>query len=253
MSKISLLAFDMDGTISVSKTPLDEEISATLAEILRNRKIAVITGADLPQLEKQVIIPLQKVQANIDNVLLLPTCGSKFFYYVNGKTTKMYSEDLSLDEKSKIFNALEHAINQTGCRPEKIYGEQIEDRGTQITFSAIGQDCPVDIKSTWDPDMTKRKAMKKILDVLLPDFDIKIAGLSSIDITRKGIDKKYGMMKLIEYTNIPTEEIIFFGDKLVPDGNDYPVIETGVRCILVQDHHHTNSILREIISKQFEY
>jgi len=39
----------------------------------------------------------------------------------------------------------------------KICGELIEDRGSQITYSGLGQFAPLAEKVKWDPDFSKRK------------------------------------------------------------------------------------------------
>src|SRR5208283_5241475 len=126
--------------------------------------------------------------------------------------------------------------------PEKLYGEQIEDRGTQVTFSAFGQDAPIALKKVWDSDMTKRIAIKSRLERYLSDFTVVIGGMTSIDVMRKGIDKAYGIKKISEKLGVGKEEMFFLGDKLEDGGNDYPVKATGVMCIQVESVEETKRI-----------
>ena len=161
---------------------------------------------------------------------------------------KLYAEDFTSEEKEKIISALKKAIEQSGLKAEKVWGEVIEDRGSQITFSALGQQAPLEEKKKWDPDFTKRKKMKAILDPLIPEFSVQLGGSTSIDVTKPGIDKAYGIRKLRDILGIALEEMIFIGDALFPGGNDYPATEAGVVSIRVRDPDETKRVIEAIIA-----
>jgi hydroxymethylpyrimidine pyrophosphatase-like HAD family hydrolase len=131
---------------------------------------------------------------------------------------------------------------------EKVWGEVIEDRGSQITFSALGQQAPLEEKEKWDPDFSKRKKIKAILDGLIPEFSVRLGGSTSIDVTRPGIDKAYGIGKLRDILGISLKEMIFIGDALFPGGNDYPAEEAGVACIRVRGPNETKPVTEAIIA-----
>ncbi len=169
-----LIVFDLDGTLAKSKAALDDEMSSLLGRLLHVVKVAIISGGDFPQFQTQVVGHLP-ADSDLANLSLLPTCGTKFFVY-DGEWKKLYSEDLSPEQKQKIESSLEAAVAQTGLQPNQTWGERIEDRGTQITYSALGQQAPLEAKSTWDPDFSKRKKIKAILDTMLPDFSVALGG-----------------------------------------------------------------------------
>jgi HAD superfamily hydrolase (TIGR01484 family) len=154
-----LIVFDLDGTIAESKSSVDAEMSALLRDLLSIVKVAVISGGDWPQFEKQLISNLPGGDTNLQNLSILPTSGTKFYEY-NSTWEKRYSEDFSAEEKAKITSSLQKAIELSNFNTGKFWGEQIEDRGSQITFSAIGQRAPLEEKKNWDPDFAKRKRMK---------------------------------------------------------------------------------------------
>src|ERR1039458_5145548 len=153
-----------------------------------------------PVREKQLLAYLPHDERLV-NLSLLPTCGTQFFQYT-GDWKKIYSEDLTADEKEKIVGSLNQAVGQAGYKVEKVWGKVIEDRGSQITFSALGQQAPLEEKDKWDPDFTKRKKIKAILDTLIPEFSVRMGGSTSIDITKPGIDKAYGIRKLRDILGI---------------------------------------------------
>lgn len=182
-----VIVFDLDGTLAESKSSLDAEISALLHDLLGIVKIAVISGGDWPQFEKQLPYNLPHDERLV-NLSILPTCGTKFFQYA-GDWKKIYSEDFTADEREKIVSSLKKALGVAGFKVEKVWGEVIEDRGSQITFSALGQQAPLEEKDKWDSDFTKRKRIKAILDTFIPEFSVRMGGSTSIDVTKPGIDK----------------------------------------------------------------
>jgi HAD superfamily hydrolase (TIGR01484 family) len=199
-----------------------------LHDLLGLVKVAVISGGSWPQFEKQLLSTLPH-DARLANLFLLPTCGTQFFRYA-GDWTRIYSEDLTADEKGRIVSALRGALELTGSRAAQVWGEVIEDRGSQITLSALGQQAPLAEKERWDPDFTKRTAIKAVLDSTLPEFSVRMGGATSIDVTKPGIDKAYGIRKRRDLLGISLAEMIFIGDALIPGGNDHPAREAGLRA-----------------------
>ena len=241
-----LIVFDLDGTLAESKSSLDTEMATLLSALLGIVKVAVISGGDWPQFEKQVLSNLPRDE-RLNNLSLLPTCGTKFYQYA-GDWKKIYSEDFTADEKEKIVSSLNKAFEATGFKIEKIWGEVIEDRGSQITFSALGQQAPIEEKKKWDPDFAKRQKIKALLDKLIPEFSVRLGGTTSIDVTEPGIDKAYGIGKLRDTLGIAIQEMIYIGDALFPGGNDYPAKEAGVVSIEVRDPNESKRVIEAIIA-----
>jgi phosphomannomutase len=242
----SLAAFDLDGTLAESKSAIDDEMAVLLRNLLEVVKVAIISGGALPQFELQVLGHLPK-DAPLANLSILPTCGTKFVQYRDGWTT-LYSEDLSDAQKQKIEKALENAVAAAGFKVEKVWGEQIQDRGSQITYSALGQQAPLEEKSKWDPDFSKRKKIQALLDVSIPEFSVELGGTTSIDVTLPGIDKAYGIRKLRDILGVPIDQMIYVGDALFPGGNDYPVRSTGATCIQVRDPDETKRVIETVVA-----
>ena len=242
-----LVVFDLDGTLAESKSSLDAEMSGLLHDLLTVVKVAVISGGDWPQFEKQLLSNLPHNE-RLANLSLLPTCGTKFYRYDSADWKKVYSEDFTADQREKILSSLKKAIGVAGFKIEKLWGEQIEDRGSQITFSALGQQAPLEEKEKWDSDFAKRKKIQAILDTLIPEFSVRIGGSTSVDITKPGIDKAYGIRKLRDLLGISLEEMIFVGDALYVGGNDYPAEQAGVVSIPVRDPNETKRVTQAIIA-----
>ena len=239
-----LVIFDLDGTLAESKSSLDDEMAVLLENLITKIEVAVISGGDWPQFEKQLLSQLPENES-LTNLSILPTCGTKFYEYSNG-WTKKYSENLSQEEKKKITNAFSEVTKVLNFNIKETWGDVIEDRDSQITFSALGQKADLAEKNKWDPDFAKRKKMKAMLDDLIPEFSVKLGGSTSVDVTRIGVDKAYGIKKLQETLSININEMLFIGDALFPGGNDYPAKEYGVTSIQVKNVDETKKIIEAI-------
>ncbi|HEY0272515.1 MAG TPA: HAD-IIB family hydrolase, partial [Chitinophaga sp.] len=237
--------FDLDGTLAPSKSTADTEMSGLLALLLQKARVAIISGGAWAQFEKQVLsqLPATAIRSRLS---ILPTCGTQFYIYDNAAWQKLYAEDFTAAEKEKIIAALDKAITATGFKPVQTWGEIIEDRGSQITYSGLGQQAPLSEKEKWDPDFKKRQQMKVLLDKDLPEFSVHLGGTTSIDVTKPGIDKAYGIRKLRDILHIPLEAMLFMGDAIFPGGNDYPAKEAGAQAIPVRDPEETKRVIEAV-------
>ena len=241
-----LIVFDLDGTLAESKSAVDPEMSGLLHDLLGIVKVAVISGGGWPQFEKQVVSKLPPDE-RLRELSLLPTCGTQFYQY-SGDWKKLYEDDFTPEEREKILSSLKTSLGKAGYRVAKVWGEVIEDRGSQITFSALGQQAPLEEKNKWDPDYAKRNKIKAILDTSIPEFSVRIGGSTSIDITKPGIDKAYGIGKLRDLLHVSLREMIYIGDALFVGGNDYPAEKAGVDSIPVKGPDETKRVIQAIIA-----
>lgn len=242
-----LVAFDLDGTLAESKQPLGEDMAEALADLLAVAHVAVISGGDWPQFDKQVASRLP-ARAALDRLWLLPTTGTKLYTHREGGWQPVYAELFGESEKSDILAAFDAALVATGFVPEQTWGERIEDRGSQITFSALGQQAPIHAKEIWDPDFAKRKIIQADLRRRLPGLSINMGGATSIDITREGVDKAYGLKKLRDASGIELDAMLFVGDAIFPGGNDYPAFELGLDTVRVRDPQETLAVIATVIA-----
>jgi len=242
-----LIVFDLDGTLAESKAPLDAEMAALLGQLLAVVPVAVISGGAWPQFQQQVLAQLPD-DDGMENLSLLPTCGTRFYRRHDGAWENEYSEDFSVKDRNRIVEALNESLDASGFRAARSWGDVIEDRGSQITLSALGQDAPLAEKKAWDPDFRKREKIKALLETRIPGFSVHLGGATSVDVTRPGIDKAYGIGKLRDMLGVAITDMVFVGDALFPGGNDYPAKQAGVLSIAVRDPHETKRVIEAIVA-----
>lgn len=245
-----LIAFDLDDTLAPSKSPVPEIILNQLTQLLTRTQVAIISGGNLEQFQKQLLAPLaaRAVPAKqLECLHLLPTCGTHYEIYHDNAWHTLYREVLSAADRAAALQALRDCAQQLGYWESQTWGPILEDRGSQITFSALGQEAPVAAKAAWDANGEKKNTLAAAVQKLLPHLEVRSGGSTSVDITRKGIDKAYGMRKLEAHTGIALSQMLFVGDRLDPAGNDYPVLTLGVKCQAVTGWENTAEFLAELL------
>ncbi|HSW74487.1 MAG TPA: HAD-IIB family hydrolase [Candidatus Saccharimonadales bacterium] len=249
MATKKLIAFDLDGTLALSKSALADRMSELLNQLLEKYQVCVISGGKFAQFEKQILANLHVSPAKLERLHLMPTCGTRYYAYdvAAANWKQIYAEDFTESQKKAIIGALTDTVQELGFDKEKTWGEQMEDRGSQITFSALGQEAPVDAKEAWDPNTEKKNKIRDLVATRIPEFEVRVGGTTSIDVTKLGIDKAYGMNKLKELIGLTNEEILFLGDKLQEGGNDYPVKAMGIDSLEVDKWQDTARVLEGIL------
>jgi len=239
-TNVRLVAFDLDDTLAASKAPLDPAMAGLIVRLLETVEVCVISGGQFGQFESQLIANLPAgSESLLARLHLMPTCGTQYFRHDGSGWTQVYAENLTDAQKQEALAAVETAAKELGFWETETWGPILEDRGSQITFSALGQAAPVPNKAAWDPSGEKKETLRAAVQAVLPELEVRSGGSTSVDITRKGIDKAYGMNKLAEITGIPLHEMFFVGDRLDEGGNDYPVKAMGVRTQAVEGWHDT--------------
>lgn len=252
-----LIVFDLDGTLAPTKAPMDREMAGLIKRLLMKYKVAVIGGGRYSIFQYQFIKRLRCPKELLTNLFLFPVTSTSFYRFHHG-WKQVYAHNLTKSEKTKIKMAFARVLKQINYQPpKKIYGKVLEDRGSQITWSAVGQDVVkilgrkkgVALKEQWKQQHTPLKLkIAKLLSKLLPEFEIHAAGYTSIDVTKKGIDKAYGLRQIERHLKIKIRDMLFVGDAIFKGGNDYAVVKTGVDYVKVKGPQDTKKIICLLLS-----
>ncbi len=245
-----MIAFDLDGTLAVTKSPISTSMANLLRDLLPLYEVCVISGGVFEQFRTQLIERLDAKPEQLSRLHIMPTSGTKYLRF-NAQTLAwvvQYSEDLAPETRERIVEVLTAGAKTFGYWEPKPWGPIVEDRGTQVTFSALGQDAPAAKKYAWDPDGAKKRSLRDYAAQRLPDLEVHVGGTTSVDVTNTGIDKAYGMRKLMAAVGLSSDDILFFGDQLEEGGNDYPVKKVGIDTISVNGWEETALAVHAIIA-----
>jgi len=245
-----VIAFDLDDTLAITKSPISDRMADLLARLIEKYDVCVISGGKYEQFQKQVIDRLDAPKHLLNKLHLMPTCGTRYYRYdeLKDEWALQYAEDLSDAQKKKIIKVLEETAKEMGIWVDNPVGEIIEDRLSQVTMSAIGQYADPKDKYAWsEKHKDVRPVFRDKVAARLPDLEVRLGGSTSTDITLPGVDKAYGMEKLIQAIEISKDDILFVGDKLEEDGNDYPVKAMGIDTIAVENWEETALVIEGIL------
>ena len=243
--------FDLDNTLTESKHPLSPSMVKIVTALLTRTKVAVTSGAKISLIKEQVPDTLpEEVKSNL---YLLPTSGSELYEYADGEWKNIYKNTLTPEEVEEITVALTKAGTETGLVDFSTpsFGLRIENRGSQMALTPPGQDAPIEIKAAWDPERIKRPILREAVAKLLPQYEVKAAGRTTIDVTKHGIDKAYGVRELSKRLNIPIEQMVYIGDALFPGGNDEVVKKTGIKTVQTEGPEHTEKLIEELLAQVY--
>ncbi len=248
MTTPRLVAFDLDDTLAPSKAALHPRMAALLVALAERVEVAIISGGQLQQFTTQVVDRLPETDAaTLARFHLMPTCGTQYYLLGDEGIRTVYARTLSDEQRAEALAVVEREARRLNLWESETWGPILEDRGSQITFSALGQQAPVDAKLTWDPTGEKKNTLRAAVAEYLPELEVRSGGSTSVDITERGIDKAYGMAQLAEQTGIPLDDMLFVGDRLDEHGNDYPVLAMGVACHAVEGWEDTAAFLDALI------
>jgi HAD superfamily hydrolase (TIGR01484 family) len=245
--QVLIIVFDVDGVLCESKNKIDEEMGALLEELSLRNTIVFLTGGKLEQVATQVL-PFSNMKKPY---YILPTSGADA-WIVGEANSMLWNNHFSPEQKGRIVAGIIHVFNKMP-RPSFMWGSMVEDRLSQITISLLGQDAPWFIKKYYDPQEKIRRALVFNLKETIinsDDFDFTIGGSTSIDITKKGVNKGSMLKNLVEFNNWNINDIWFVGDQLHKDGNDYTVKEEGFHTIQVENVNETKNLIKKWLTNE---
>lgn len=199
--------------------------------------VAVISGGDWQQMVSRL-----PTGADLWRLWLMPTTGTKLYINENEGWHPLYGEMLC-EEKMAIIEVRCNRVrtSRSGC-------ERVEKRGSQTTFSARGQQAPIQEKEKGEPNFAKRKAIRTDVRVRLPGLSINLGGATSIDITREGGDKAHGLKKLRDTIGITLDAMMYIGDAISRAENDFRAKELGLDTVSVCDPRETLKAIEAMIA-----
>ncbi len=248
-----VLSFDVDQTLNIAKTPIPDDVADLLTQCLDHFEICPISGQKFDQFLVQIVDRLKDATPEqLEHLHLFVAQGTQYYRYNAKKKDwiQVYNYPLTEEQVEKITDAIRTAAEELGYwEADKLQkgDEIIENRLSQVTFSALGQKAGTEAKYAWDPDHKKREAIVERCKELAPEFEYEIGGTTSINAFTPGMNKVFGMNHLMEELKVEKSDILYFGDMTQPGGNDYPVVQMGIDTITVRSHEDTAYALRGIL------
>lgn len=238
--------FDIDGTLTPSRLSIDKDFEQYFFEWMQDKNVYFVTGSDKDKTIEQIGERIWKAATRC-----YQSCGNAV--YENGKLIRQLDLTDTFNKIESGSGSLEHLLQvfQHNSQWKETYENHIEHRIGLINFSIIGRTCPQEARERyyeWDLEHKERELFCQKIMEHFPVFEASVGGQISIDIYPKGKNKAQVLDEI-------DGDITFFGDKCLPGGNDYPIVERLFP--LIDDHtiHHvkdwkeTFSILKSYNNK----
>lgn len=224
--------FDVDGTLTPSRGKIDKKFKKELTQFIECNPASIISGSDY----------IKTVEQIGDDVVQL----FEYSFNCSGNAVYQYGElirstDWMLAERARIY--LNECLEKSSY-PDR-WGNHLEERVGAVNFSVIGRNCSQEQRKhyyEWDKIHQERAQIAKYITDNFTGLDAVVGGEISIDIYPTGGDKSQ-VLKFFR-----NKQIIFFGDKCLPGGNDYPLSsKLPNECVyFVKDWQETRRIIKKL-------
>ncbi len=219
MSTPQHIFFDLDGTLTRSRSLMTPEHQELFRKLCDAKDVVVVTGGQISQIKKQ--IP--------------PTFDGAYFalsqsgnHAVGKDGSLLWSEEFSPHQTAAIL-ALVKIIHDDVKLPVTDENDLVEDRGSQISYSLIGHHEDTAKKEAFDPGAKKRLALLERFNTEVARLrdagaDVRPGGTTTFDFTIAGKHKGFNISRLTEREGWKKEDCVYVGDALFPGGNDETAI-----------------------------
>ena len=221
--------FDVDGTLTPSRAKMNPAFKDWFVEWQKTHNTYLVTGSDYPKTLTQV------GEEVIDNAkMVFNCCGNEV------RIGKLITHASSWKPPHELIDALDEEL--TNSKFPIRTGNHIEIRTGLVNFSVLGRGADSQQRNTYvkyDEDTGERIDIALRLERQFENIDFMIGGDTGIDIYPTGKDKR----QVLEFIK-PTGPVVFFGDKTLPGGNDYPLAISVDITHRVENWEHTWEILK---------
>jgi len=229
-----MFVFDVDGTLTPSRKEMNNVFKLWFQENIQN--YCFVTGSDRDKTIEQVGLDM--------------FVGAKYSFNCNGNDVNFYGAQIHTNDWTLPVTArnwLDEKLEQSEFVLRT--GNHIEERPGMVNFSIVGRNATMGERKLYveyDTKLNERNTITEMFNESFPELDAKAGGETGIDIGPKGSDKS----QVIKF--IDDEELVFFGDRMDPLGNDYPlskiILDNSLgKCYNVKDYNETWELLKQYV------
>lgn len=237
MTSLANFIFDVDGTLTPSRGVIHPEFHDFFLNFCNDFNVYLVTGSDYPKTREQLGVKI------LEKVALSFNCAGNSNW---SKGKEVYRNDFVYSES--LISFLKEQLHNSRFMQKT--GNHIENRPGMINFSIVGRNCTFEqryLYRQWDDHKQERYRIANELMEKFPGVIAQVAGETGIDIYEDGRDKS----QVVEWIRMP---IIFYGDKIQPGGNDFPLAEKlknipNCKSVSVRNWNETYKCLQSMLNE----
>ena len=224
---IKLIAFDLDGTLTQHKTPLDDKNRAVLDALRSKYRLLMVGAGQAPRIFRQL------GEYPID---IIGNYGLQEARYDADKKTIEIIRDLTFPcDVASVEERVTFLREKYGFT--KFAGNNVEYHPSGcVTFPILGTAAVQADKLAFDPDRSRRRAIYDEVCALFPEYTVFVGGSSSFDMAPKPYDKYHALSLYCEAHGIAHDEVVYAGDDYGMGGNDESVYKSDIAFVKVDDY-----------------
>ncbi len=229
-SRIKLVAFDLDGTLTQHKSPLSAEARDVLDALRRTRRLLMVGAGSCLRIFRQMGEYPIDILGNYGLQYAEYDPAAKDLRFVFDKRLPCDRE--SVLRRANAFRA-KHGFTEFA-------GDSVEfhDSGV-VTFALLGTKAVLADKLAFDPDRSRRRAVYDEVKALFPDYKVFVGGSSSFDMAPAPYDKAYALSALCAERGLAHDEVLYVGDDYGPGGNDESVFQSDFPFLPIDNYRDT--------------
>ena len=232
---IKVFAFDLDGTLTQHKTPLDDRNRAILEKLNKDHTLIMVGAGNCMRIHNQLGGYPMDVIGNY---------GMQYAKYENGALTVARDSASPCRDREEIERKVTAIREKYGYTEFK--GDNVEYHASGcLTFPILGTKADQADKLAFDPDRKKRRAFYKEVCEAFDEYNVFVGGSSSFDMAPKPFNKYYALDLWCKENGYDHSEVVFVGDDYGLGGNDESVYLSDFRFVCIDDYTKLGEVLSE--------
>ena len=233
-----LIAFDLDGTLTQHKTPLEPANRAVLERLGQKYRLLMVGAGGVRRIFDQLGgFPLD----------IIGNYGLQEGRYDPAAGDIVLVRDVTVDcDRESVDRRMTALRRQFGYT--EYTGENVEFHPSgSITLPLLGTRAKAADKLAFDPDRSRRRRLLSAVQEAFPEYTAFVGGSSSFDLAPRPYDKYFALSRYCEAHGIAHGEVVYCGDDYGPGGNDESVARSDIRFVQVDDYTRLGEYLQEFL------
>ena len=230
---IRAFAFDLDGTLTQHKTPLDDKNRAILEKLAKKYTLVMVGAGGCMRIHNQLGgFPID----------VIGNYGMQYAKYEDGELKLVRDNIVACEDKKSVEEKATYIRKKHGFT--SFSGDNMEYHASGcLTLPLLGTKAKQSDKLAFDPDRKKRRAFYKEVCDLFDDYNVFVGGSSSFDMAPKPFNKYYALNLWCEENGFKHSEVAFVGDDYGLGGNDESVYHSDFRFVTIDDYTRLDEVL----------
>ena len=233
-SKIKLVAFDLDGTLTQHKTHLEPATRQMLEKLSEKYKLLMIGAGNCRRIFDQLDhFPID----------IIGNYGLQYAEYDKAlKDIVIRTEKVLPCDRKSVSERVDRLRRKYSWKPD--FGDSVEFHASgAVTIPVLGTTAPIEQKLAYDPDRSKRRAIYPDVCAAFPEYTVFVGGSSSFDMVPAPYDKYFALSAYATEHGLPHDSIVYVGDDYGSGGNDEAVYVSDIAFVKVDNYRDTPALL----------